>query len=627
MEHSIVKIFGSTMAKVVKKSKPLTALLLSSLLATGAFKATDGYFSKKDQSITYGVSSSVENTVGYSDIDAFYNKEVYSNNFVILHIANKDVQDISLLRAKLKKCNDAHISVGLVLDTDATTLSQIYKDVDFLQAVMKEFTIDLPVYCNIDSIMSDSSLNNAQKGALIQAFIDKASRSNMFLGLYGKDSSLANCNTYIFNIEDLNCYLVEESAEHKYTGPTTITESKRGAITASSDLSEIIISRGLNDASKLVYSSLYTVQKGDSYETLALQYGLSVDDLKDYNQGLGDTLQVGDVIKIPNLYVAYDSVKEEVQYNYAIARGIDISNYQIDFDWDRVAETSQYVIVEISRDQGNATDNEGVYLEEAAGQIKEVLNHGLDLGLYFCISYDMPMAVYKERLSSYLTSLENDLSDVSIDFSKIPVFLDFEVYFDANDYYGLMEIFESTCKEHGFCTFGIYGNASTLRSISTNMEENHGVPLKDTDWKIWQSGGAQYSANEATDPGLTLDELTEVKTEPDSEAGYVPDMRQVTNVCIDTGAANGAGHCDVSYLYTQDIFGNALPDREDFLDVYEIDLSNYMNISLYDAGMIADAIAERVFEASGIAVSAVLLSVGLYSMVVGLYRKQKRKIK
>lgn len=615
------------MAKVARKSKPITITLIGTFLATGLAQAAGAYVSSYDQSVTYGVSSTEENEMGYHDISAFCNDEVYSNDFVILHISNKEWQDISLLRAKLKKCNDAHISVGLVLDTKATTLSQIYKDVDFLQAVMKEFTIDLPVYCNIDSIMDSSSLNNAQKSALIQAFIDKASRSNMFLGLYGKDSSLANCNTYLFNIEDLNCYLVEEKAEREYTGPTTITESKRGTITATYDLAEVITRRGLNDSSKLVYSSLYTIQDGDSYESLALQYGLSVDDLKDYNYGLGDTLQVGDVVKIPNLYVAYDTKNEEVQYNYAIARGIDISNYQTEFDWNRVAETSQYVIVEVARDQGDVENHEGAYLEEAAGQIKEVVNKNLDLGLYFCVSYDMPMDVYQERLSSYLTSLEEDLQDVAISFRNVPVFLDFESYFDANDYYGLMEVFENTCKEHGFCTFGIYGNASTLRNISMNMEAKHGIPLKDTDWKIWQSGGVQYSGNEATDPGLKLADLIEVKSEPDSVAGYVPDMRQVTNVCIDTGAANGAGHCDVSYLYTQDIFGNELPAREDFLDIYEIDLSNYMNISFYDASIVAEQIAERVFQATGIAVSSVLLSVGLYSIVVGLYRKQKKKIK
>lgn len=625
METKILNIFGKTLAKICKKSKKLTAFLLAAFIGTGAVNATGAYIGHRDHQVTYGISSEEENKVGYDDINVYYNKEVHSNEFVILHINNKDFQDISLLRAKLQKCNDANISVGLVLDTNASTLSEIYKDVDFLQAVIKEYNIDLPIYCNIDNIMSNENLNTAQKGALVQAFIDKASRSKMFLGLYGTDSVLTNFNEYVFNIGDYDCYLVMDSEERKYQGTTSIVEDLDGNITASQNLAEVIRSRGLNSPSKLVYSSLYTIKEGDTIESLALQYGLSVEDLKSYNSDKSKDFEVGDVIKIPNLYVAYDTNREEVQYNYAIARGIDISNYQTNFDWNRIAETSDYVIVEVSRDPSDYLNKTGTYLEEAPEMIKSTLNSNIDLGLYFCISKDMNMETYRGRLENYLTNLVNDLNGVEIDFSNIPVFLDFEVYYDNNDYYGLMKIFEETCKKYGFTTFGIYGNTSTLRSISNNMERIHGIPLKDTDWKIWQSGGPQYSANESTDPGIKLEDLKEIGTETDSEVGFVADMRQVTNVCIDTGASNDAGHCDVSYLYTEDIFGNELPPQEDLVDVLEIDLSNYTNISFYDAGNIASLVADYIFAVTGSVVTVTVLSIGLYSAVVGIYRKQKTK--
>lgn len=627
METRIRKIFSHTLAKVCRKSKKITAFILTFFIGTGVARATGAYLERSDHLVTYGVSSTLENEVGYDDISVIYNNKVYSNDFVVLHISNKDFQDISLLRAKLKKCNDASISVSLVLDTNASTLSDIYKDVDFLQAVIKEYKIDLPIYCNINNIMTNDKLNNAQKGALVQAFIDKASRSKMFLGLYGNDSILNDFNNYIFDITSYDCFLVMDSGERKYNGTTTIMQDLSGNITASSDLSLVINNSDLNNASKLVYSSLYKVCSGDTYASLALKYGLSVEDLKNYNSNLGKELEVGDIIKIPNMYVTYDTLKDEVQYNYAIARGIDISDYQVNLDWNRIKETSEYVIVEVARDPVNYLDNEGEYIDEAPSMIKNTLNNNIDLGLYFCVSKDMNMEVFRNRLTNYLNKLMNDLKGMNIDYSKVPMFLDFEIYYSYNDYYGLLQIFEEVGKEYGFTKFGIYGNQSTLRSISNNMEEKHGILLKDAGYLIWEAGGPQYSADEHNDPGIKLDELQEVETKKDEEVGYIPDLIQVTNVCTDTGASNHANHCDVSYLYTKDIFGNELPMQEDLLDVYEINLNNYPNISFYDIGTFLDMLSEKIFLATGSLVTLCILAIGSYSMVVGVYRKQKVKKK
>ena len=91
----------------------------------------------------------------------------------MLHVSTSDFNDISALRAKLEKCNDLGISVGLILDTKALNLADIYKDIDYLQAIVKEYKIDLPIYCNIDTVMEEPSLNNYQKEAIIEAFLNK----------------------------------------------------------------------------------------------------------------------------------------------------------------------------------------------------------------------------------------------------------------------------------------------------------------------------------------------------------------------------------------------------------------------------------------------------------------------
>ena len=97
-------------------------------------------------------TNEAENTVGYEGINLYYNTQVHSNNFVVLHVKNKTL-DFSDIRAKLKKCNELGVEVSLVLDTDAEDLATIYSDVDYLQAVVKEYKIDLPIYLNIDNVM------------------------------------------------------------------------------------------------------------------------------------------------------------------------------------------------------------------------------------------------------------------------------------------------------------------------------------------------------------------------------------------------------------------------------------------------------------------------------------------
>ena len=67
--------------------------------------------------------------------------------------------------------------------------------------------------------------------------------------------------------------------------------------------------------------------------------------------------------------------------------------------------------------------------------------------------------------------------------------------------------------------------------------------------------------------------------------------------------------------------------QEDLLDVYEINLNNYPNISFYDIGTFLDMLSEKIFLATGFFVTLCILAIGSYSMVVGVYRKQKVKKK
>lgn len=517
-----------------------------------------------------------ENTVGYEGYNIRFNTRIHSNNFVVLHVSEKTFNDITGLRDTLNQCKDKKISVSIVLDTKADNLAKMYKDIDFLQAILKQYNIDMPVYCNIDNIMYNKNLNSAEKSALIEAFLDKATRSNLYVGLYGTDTNLYECNEFITKISEYDTFLIQDNETIRYQGTHNITKDLEGNISATVDLSNIVANANLNASSSLVYSSNYIVAEGETMHSIALKCGLSENDLIKYN-GNKKTVEAGDKILIPNLYMTINEETKEVKYNFAIARGIDISNYQYNIDWERVAQTSDYVIVEVARDANDYQNNDGYYLDSAIGQIIGTKSQSLDLGLYFCIYKDMDASTYEERIESYLTRLDNELreNNINIDKSNVPVFLDFDVYSDGNDYYELMQTFEKVCASHGFTKVGIYGNESTLNSICENMQSKHGLVLKNTDYYVWKAGGPQYSSNESIDPGVRVEDLVEYKGE--STSNYTVDMQQVTNVCNNVGASNGANHCDVSYLYDEEIFGHKYKEDET-TEIMEVDLNNYRNI-------------------------------------------------
>ena len=517
-----------------------------------------------------------ENTVGYEGYNIRFNTRIHSNNFVVLHVSEKTFNDITGLRDTLNQCKDKKISVSIVLDTKAENLAKMYKDIDFLQAILKQYNIDMPVYCNIDNIMNNKNLNNAEKSALIEAFLDKATRSNLYVGLYGTDTNLYECNEFITKISEYDTFLIQDNETIRYQGTHNITKDLEGNISATVDLSSIVANANLNASSSLVYSSNYIVAEGETMHSIALKCGLSENDLIKYN-GNKKIVEAGDKILIPNLYMTINEETKEVKYNFAIARGIDISNYQYNIDWERVAQTSDYVIVEVARDDNDYQNNDGYYLDSAIGQIIGTKSQNLDLGLYFCIYKDMDASTYEERIESYLTRLDNELreNNINIDKSNVPVFLDFEVYSDGNDYYELMQIFEKVCESHGFTKVGIYGNESTLNSICENMQSKHGLVLKNTDYYVWKAGGPQYSSNESIDPGVRVEDLVEYRGE--STSNFTVDMQQVTNVCNNVGASNGANHCDVSYLYDEEMFGHKYKEDET-TEIMEVDLNNYRNI-------------------------------------------------
>lgn len=573
---------------------------LAFLFGGAPFLVGKGYFLVRNEISDNYLDSTDENTIGYENIGIRYNTKVHPNNFVLLHLSSNG-NDLSYLQKQLEKCNELDISVGLVLDTDASTLGSIYKDIDFIQSLLLTYKIDLPIFLNIDGIMNNKSLNNIQKNSLIEAFINKANASNLYIGMSGSDMSLSLCEEYICSLKDFDCYLIKDNSSYDYSGTASIVKELDGTIKSSIDLAKVITEKGLNSKEKLVLSAKYIAKEDDTYNTLALEFGLSEEDLRLYNNNSKGELKVGDIVSIPNLYQSIDTKTNEVSYMYAIARGIDISDYQVNIDWNRVAETSDFVIVEVARDNYNYKENPGYFIPECINQITNTINNDISLGLYFCVSKDMDISEYEKRLINYFDRLMDELDNsITLEKENIPVFLDFEVYCSDNDYYGLLNTFKNVCNSYGFTKVGIYGNKNTLTQISSSLKKDgERIELKDTDFFVWQAGGVQYSGREHTNlDDVKVEDLIETQNFVGEQ--YETSIMQVTNVATNTGASNNMGHCDVDYLYDSNVFGDDFKDNSyhninDQIETIEIDIDKYRSIPYHQILLYFDTILSACY--------------------------------
>lgn len=503
-------------------------------------------------------SDEPENTYGYDDYSSL---KVKQNNFMVLNIGTD--YDLIKMGNIAKKCNENDISCAVVLHSKANNLGEMYDEIDMLQAFCQKYTIDLPIYLSIDEIMNNYNLDNNQKATLINAFITKCSNSNMYIGLAGYDSNLYNCNTFITPITDYDTFLKmdhdfdKEEYNYWYTGPATLKQDRGGNIRASYNLADIINSKGLNKEENQVLSAYYTLQPGETIPQIALRYGLSVNDILNYNDIKAAKMSEVQVIKIPNMYATVNKDTNTRNYSYAAARGIDVSVNQGTMDWARIKETSDFIIIRATSARNSSGNVEGSMVsvdKKLTENIIGAYQSQIPFGLYFTVDKKISVEDFRTRFENHLQNCNAiyEQNGLSVNKTQIPLFIDFEIYSDENDYYQLMTDAKNIASNYGYSTVGIYANKSTIKAINNNVKRLYNQELSNLETPLWLAGGPQYSTAEHNSDGYSIEQLEELNN--DTFLGVSPALRQVTNVCKDTGASDSRGNCDVSYLYTDELF-------------------------------------------------------------------------
>lgn len=522
-----------------------------------------------------------ENTYGYDKKPII---KINQNNFYVFNISN--ATDLvcadtyaSFLDKKVNDNTNSNVSYAVVLHTKACTLGEIYKDIDMIQAFLARHQVELPVYLSIDELMENKKLDTKQKEELVSAFIKKFDMSKGYLGISGKDSNLVKFNEYVMNITDYDTYVIQDSEEIKYTGSHNMIKHLDGSITASDWLANSIASKQLNKSENLVYSAVYTIQDNEDLNSVALKFGLSVNDLKKYNNIKFKTPKSGDKILIPNLYVTVDPKTNDRAFTYAVASGIDISLFQGITDWNVISKTSDFVILRASSACLSKDD------ASLAPKLVEVNKLNKPFGLYFCIEGNTVLATdaFEARFRANIANFEAicNANGININKDNIPLFIDFERFEANTDHLEIMRSAVRVANELGYSKVGLYANSSTTKRISQEYQSK-GTSLANENTILWLAGGPNYltssyveakraerneennerkANNESTidtplgqEIGFAIEDLEE--QENTSFEGVIPAIRQVGNYVNNTGAANSDGVADYNYLYSDNLFGN-----------------------------------------------------------------------
>jgi len=487
-----------------------------------------------------------QNLIGYSDVSPI--KGMPEENFVILNIGNYKEIGVSFYHSKIKYCNKNDISLGIIIDSKAKCEMDIYNDVELAKGFIKDYTIDMPVYLNIDNIVENDSLSPEVKGELINNFLEKCSSNGMYVAVKGKDSNLVLLDKYTtVPLKEYDVYLVMDKQIISYKGSYTVLEDLEGNISAETNLSEVIKNKNLNSADSFVSDGAYIFKENDNIQEIAMRYGLSVDELLRFNNISKEDIATGTILRIPTTINTIVSNSENEFVTLTTPEiGIDISSYQgTDIDWEKVSSEIEFVILKVN--EGNNVDK------------------CFDINSRKCSEYNIPIGGY--CFNAWLGyECENDtvfrecqieqadkfLETVKNKNLEFPAYLDFELNpgIDVKDVLTneqvkiMIDVWKEKMSSYGYIP-GLYCSTSVYSELCSM----YGADLSEH-LEIWIAGGKQYIGDESQN--FAKDEIIV----PDSDVftydgkEYTADTKQVTNCGYGFGVGNSYGHVDVNFNYT-----------------------------------------------------------------------------
>lgn len=516
----------------------------------------------------------IENGIGYTNINPIKNWNVHPEDFVVLDIGDHNSVKTHFQDKKMKMCNEQDISLGVIISSDASDEASIYDDVEYVKSIVRDYDVDFPVYLNIDSIVTNDDLNNEMKTKLIKDFLEKCSANNIYVGIHGTDTNLCRVKQYC-DITGYDALVVKEKETIDYDGPYNVYQELDGTLVAKENIAEVISKKDLNDSKGFASDGSYTISSESELTDVALRYGMSVNEILEFNGMKKKDIVENTVLRIPSL-IDTTVPKGDVTYEQLSTpiRGCDMSYAQgTDISWEVMPDYFDFLILR---------SNIGLTEDDCfATNAKQAALANIPMGAY-CYNtfssddFDSSEEFVKkqEQQADYTISV---LKNKKVEF---PVYLDVEGKVDSTTYkkedvQAMLDVWVNKMTTSGYIP-GLYCNQSTFRYLQSCVDYDLSERLE-----IWVAGGEKYSSTEGDCTKHTHVDIENVSANEvmDSLSVKAP-IVQYTNIAKVTTTENGeetvvAGdsrdHLDINYSTVDYSSQEYTSDAKTTFDIKEFD--------------------------------------------------------
>ena len=328
------------------------------------------------------------------------------NDFVLIEVNSwkEGVSEKSI--ENIKKCNSAGIPCGILLNSEALTISEAKADATCIVALIENQKIDCPIYYNIDKI------------------VDKVSQEDL----------LKMCNS--FN------EICRKGNESEYgVGISATAENFEKLGESISHFDKMVISDNKNVGYDGEYDMCYFTRTGQYFSSNS--YGKENVNSSEETQGLNSDL------------IATS------EYDVAI-KGIDVSQYQGDIDWETVkAQGVNYAIIRFSSFSGFHENGKLNIDDKFYENIAECKRLDIPFGIYCYTKAETEAEALAEA-----EAVLNRLDGLDLDMT-LPIYYDIEMDKHFNDPELSAKLCKAFCdrvKEAGYQS-GIYASYSLFKDM------------------------------------------------------------------------------------------------------------------------------------------------------------------
>ena len=557
---SLLKKLRDLKIKIINSNvqERAAAIGISIAMITGATAYAKSLSQEKINTIQRNVQASGFLSDNYGDIEGNLDlsrieRDVFKeHDFTFICVADDQIP-----HTELQKAMEQSKDIGLIIKPTNYTYASIYKTIDVVKKIVSNYDINCPILYDISTMMDDDTIR--ANCLLAEEFCNKLTANGCYVGLYGTEEDIAKFSNKFEEVTETHSIdLYDKMIVSELTSSDKLSDInddnsynmlqlKNGVVLWKYDLARVIDKNNLNQEQNFTDEFVYTIESGDCLSDIASAYNMKVTDLTEYNGLNSTTIYPGNEIVIPNNYTHHaiqgnenvelneNKFDSEEEQNPAemdsetlnrIVKGIDVSEYQGEINWDVANEDIDFAILRLCDFYNKTADDNCELDEQFIRNMTACEEKNIPVGVYY-----FSRATTPEEAAAEAEFVAEKLRNYSLEY---PVYMDVETD-ELNDmmqnnpqaFEKLVEAAMGSLKDNGFCP-GIYANKTFAQNV---------LYLSDK-YPFW------LTSNETYDTSVQFDTFKE----SDYKVVFIPDNKTSMYQYTQKGQVDGIfGEVDIDY--------------------------------------------------------------------------------